>query len=457
MDIREEIRLSKEDKLPESSGLPYSGQQSVKGRRGLISPKKGKSDSPKKRQRSFSPRKGRVLMSERVFNPTPITQFNPVTNEVLNDNVKLVVMTEDAGIVKEYPIIVNQKLAAVVKDPLRYSRSVKGKPAGALVDKASVLSVTKTNVLTQLETAPDVVNDKVSKESVLSTGNVVNDKVSKESVLSTGNVDVVQVDPAKVVIQSVLTQLENAPDVENSAPDVGKNKNVVADKVDVAKDVVQDDPTKVVKECVAKDKPKDKPKGSVSFVVVRKDNRKENSKKEALFQKDKALNVVSKTSQSLRLLIWEEGKMEGWYGILIQFLLMKKRSEIKRNLIEQKNVKGWFEEKTSILVGGHSLFNLVERETGDEFVKKWAAQFSPKELKQIRVNDNAWIIENSEKQIMSESHEIQMESHEIQVESHEIPLKSQEIQSHESHEIMSDLMRFTLNLKRTKESHEIKS
>ncbi|GJU32911.1 hypothetical protein Tco_1176500, partial [Tanacetum coccineum] len=45
-----------------------------------------------------------------------------------------------------------------------------------------------------------------------------------------------------------------------------------------------------------------------------------------------------------------------------------------------------------IPVGGHSLFNLVERETGDEFVKKWAAQFSPKELKQIRVNDIARIL-----------------------------------------------------------------
>ncbi|GJU06502.1 hypothetical protein Tco_1122932, partial [Tanacetum coccineum] len=48
-----------------------------------------------------------------------------------------------------------------------------------------------------------------------------------------------------------------------------------------------------------------------------------------------------------------------------------------------------------IPVGGHSLFNLVERETGDEFVKKWAAQFSPKELKQIRVNDIARILVGS--------------------------------------------------------------
>ncbi|GKD03323.1 ulp1 protease family, C-terminal catalytic domain-containing protein, partial [Tanacetum coccineum] len=152
----------------------------VKGRRGLVSPKKGKSDSPKKRQRSSSPRKGRVVMSEMVFNPTPITQFNPVTNEVLNDNVKLDVMTEDA-VVKENQVSVNEKLAAVVKDPLKYNRSVKGKSTGvmnklslgksnvpvakddvvkssvdkeALVDKVRVLSVTKTNVLTQLETAP---------------------------------------------------------------------------------------------------------------------------------------------------------------------------------------------------------------------------------------------------------------------------------------------------------------
>ncbi|GJY13047.1 hypothetical protein Tco_0382356 [Tanacetum coccineum] len=231
MDIREEIRLSKEDKLPESSGLPHSGQQSVKGRRGLV-----------------SPRKGRVPMSERVFNPTPITQFNPVTNEVLNDNVKLAVMTEDADIVKENPVIVNQKLAAVLKDPLRYSRSVKGKPASvtnklslgksnvpvakddvvkisvdkeALVDKASVLSVTKTNVLTQLETAPDVVNDKVSKESVLSTGNVVND----------------QDDPAKT---NVIEIDKHKADVVKSS-NVVAYKNVVADKVDVAKDVVQDE------------------------------------------------------------------------------------------------------------------------------------------------------------------------------------------------------------------------
>ncbi|GJU32912.1 hypothetical protein Tco_1176501 [Tanacetum coccineum] len=356
----------------------------VKGRRGLV-----------------SPRKGRVPMSERVFNPTPITQFNPVTNEVLNDNVKLAVMTEDADIVKENPVIVNQKLAAVLKDPLRYSRSVKGKPASvinklslgksnvpvakddvvkisvdkeALVDKASVLSVTKTNVLTQLETAPDVVND----------------KVSKESVLSTGNVDVVQVDPAKVVIQSVLTQLENAPDVENSAPDtdvieidkykadvvkssnVVVDKNVVADKVYVAKDVVQDDPAKVVKESVAKDKPKgsassvvvnkdnregvndkvlgvvakDKPKGSVSSVVVRKDNRKESSEKEALFQKKKKLNVVSKDKPKSKASELVKRKRKGGPDSDSNSADKEEHSKKKPNR-KQKKLKAGLKRKTS--------------------------------------------------------------------------------------------------------------
>ncbi|GKF04740.1 hypothetical protein Tco_0035408, partial [Tanacetum coccineum] len=157
----------------------------AKGRRGLV--------SPKKRQSSFFPRKGRVVMSERVFNPTPITQFNPVTNEVLNDNVKLAVMTEDADIVKENPVSVNEKLAAIVKDPLRYSRSVKGKPA----DVMNKPSLGKSNVLVA---KADVVKSSVDKEALVDKAN----------------------DPAKVVIQSVLTQLENAPDVENSVPDVGK-------------------------------------------------------------------------------------------------------------------------------------------------------------------------------------------------------------------------------------------
>ncbi|GKD32895.1 hypothetical protein Tco_1248404, partial [Tanacetum coccineum] len=63
---------------------------------------------------------------------------------------------------------------------------------------------------------------------------------------------------------------------------MGLNKNVVANKVDMAKDVVQDDSAMVVKESVAKEKPK----RSASSVVVNKDNREGVN--------DKVLGVVAK-------------------------------------------------------------------------------------------------------------------------------------------------------------------
>nr|GEV98235.1 hypothetical protein [Tanacetum cinerariifolium] len=40
-------------------------------------------------------------------------------------------------------------------------------------------------------------------------------------------------------------------------------------------------------------------------------------------------------------------------------------------------------------LGGYSLFDLDERETDHEFVRKWAGQFNPLELKKVRVNDIA--------------------------------------------------------------------
>ncbi|GJQ92268.1 hypothetical protein Tco_0003407 [Tanacetum coccineum] len=83
MDIREELNLSKM-----SSG--------VKGRRGRDSPKKG-----------------RVPMSERFLNPTPITQYNPVTNEVVKESGKekpdVVVVNEKLDVVNENPDVVKGK------------------------------------------------------------------------------------------------------------------------------------------------------------------------------------------------------------------------------------------------------------------------------------------------------------------------------------------------------------
>nr|GFC91889.1 hypothetical protein [Tanacetum cinerariifolium] len=42
-----------------------------------------------------------------------------------------------------------------------------------------------------------------------------------------------------------------------------------------------------------------------------------------------------------------------------------------------------------VTFGGYSLFDLDERETDHEFIRKWAGQFYPLELKKVRVNDIA--------------------------------------------------------------------
>ncbi|GKD04679.1 hypothetical protein Tco_1179653 [Tanacetum coccineum] len=143
----------------------------------------------KGRRGSDSPKKGRVPMSERFLNPTPITQYNPVTNEVVKEsgkekpdvvvvNEKLDVVNENPDVVKEKPDFVKENPAsvkekpAVVKEALRYSRKV---------DKEAVvknkLSLGKSNVPTKLH------KDKVDKEAVADKASVQDDPDNSSSVV----------------------------------------------------------------------------------------------------------------------------------------------------------------------------------------------------------------------------------------------------------------------------------
>ncbi|GKB44583.1 hypothetical protein Tco_0889525, partial [Tanacetum coccineum] len=217
------------------------------------------STSVKGRRGRDSPKKGRVLMSERFLNPTRITQYNPVTNEVVKEcgkekpnvvvvNEKLDVVNENPDVVKEKPDFVKENPASVkekptvVKEALRYSRKV---------DKEAVvknkLSLGKSNVPIKLH------KDKVDKEVIADKASVQDDPGNSSSV-------VMSKDDRKGVNDKVL--------------------DVVA---------------------------KDKPKGSASSVVVNKDKRKESFEKEALFQKDKALNVVSKDNMGQTAKTWDCG------------------------------------------------------------------------------------------------------------------------------------------------------
>ncbi|GJX97439.1 hypothetical protein Tco_0353237 [Tanacetum coccineum] len=80
-------------------------------------------------------------MSERFLNPTPISQYNPVTNEVVKESGKekpdVVVVNEKLDVVNENPDVVKEKPDFVKENPA----SVKKKPKvdkEAVADKASV-------------------------------------------------------------------------------------------------------------------------------------------------------------------------------------------------------------------------------------------------------------------------------------------------------------------------------
>nr|GEZ99713.1 hypothetical protein [Tanacetum cinerariifolium] len=228
----------------------------VKGRIGRVSPMKskvtGKSDSHKSRW---------VSMSERVSNqpgdivltPRSISQYNPVTGQVVKDSDTAPVFIEKSigkpAVVKEKPDVVKEKPAVVKEKPT----VVKEK-----------LDVVKEK--------PAVLKDKRKTEK--------NSKALDNPKESDKAADVIESDKAADVIES---DKHKADVVKPSNVVADKVINVVADKVDVAKDKinVQDDPAKVVKEsvlAVVKNKPV-------------KDGK--NSAPDALFQKDKALNVVS--------------------------------------------------------------------------------------------------------------------------------------------------------------------
>ncbi|GJW56104.1 hypothetical protein Tco_0102835 [Tanacetum coccineum] len=347
MDIRDEIKAFKGDKSTKSSSLPDFGQNKpqnldtgVKGRIGRVSPMKskvtGKSDSHKSRW---------VPMSERVSNqpgdivlsPQPVSQYNPVTGQVVkeSDTAPVVieksigkpdVVKEKPDVVKEKPVVVKEKPVVVKEKPDVVKEKpvvVKEKPDVVKEKPAVVKDCLKLKRKTvknskaldnpkETDKVPDVIESDKHKADVVKPSNVVADKAinvvaDKAINVVADKVDVakdkinVQDDPAKVVKESVLAVAKNKPagDGKNYAPDVVKerrktmlpkyktnNKAPSVGKSNVLAELHKDKVLDVVS--------KDKPKGNASSVVMSKDKRKENSEKEALFQKDKALNVVLK-------------------------------------------------------------------------------------------------------------------------------------------------------------------
>ncbi|GJW56105.1 hypothetical protein Tco_0102836 [Tanacetum coccineum] len=281
--IDEDMRRNNEGTVtPERLNTRHSKvSPSVKGRIGRKSKVTGKSDSHKSRW---------VPMSERVSNqpgdivlsPQPVSQYNPVTGQVVKESDTAPVVIEKSigkpAVVKENPDVVKEKPAVVKEKPA----VVKEKPAVVKEKPAVVKDKRKTK-----KNSKELDNPKESDKAadVIETKDKIN----------------VKDDPAKVVKESVLAVTKNKPaeDGKNSAPDVVKERRktmLLKYKPDnkAPSDDKNNVPTELHKDKVLDVVSKDKPKGNASSVVVSKDKRKENSEKEALFQKDKALNVVSK-------------------------------------------------------------------------------------------------------------------------------------------------------------------
>ncbi|GJV71850.1 ulp1 protease family, C-terminal catalytic domain-containing protein [Tanacetum coccineum] len=277
MDIRDEIRLSKGDKLPKSSSLPDSDQNQslnkpkssfgVKGI-GRVSPMKskvtGKGDSPRSR---WVPRSER----DKVFNPQPVSQFNLVAGQVVLSNVN-VNESDKAPVVA----VGADKLFDLVKDKANVVKDkVKDTAVDAVNDKA--LDVVKEKRKTELlkdkpkDKAPRVIKNVIVKSTVvkeIDKASVVkeSDKVPvvKESDKASVVAPVLKENPADVIEKSTIVNKKEKPVVDVMSK-VAKDKENPS--IDVTRKVPTELPKKKHKADIPKDKPKPKDKHKVDSEV----------------------------------------------------------------------------------------------------------------------------------------------------------------------------------------------
>nr|GEW98959.1 monothiol glutaredoxin-S4-like [Tanacetum cinerariifolium] len=234
----------------------------------------GKSNSPKSRW---------VPMSERVFSPQPVSQYNPITGEVRKEIEKSAVDNPNVE-----PVVA--AVANVVKESVKVSSKVTSKVSDESVKESVMVPVVKKSVK-----ASSVGTDKLSSENqdkidlvankrsslVAEKIDVVKDKVtskvSDESVKESVMVPVVK---KSVKASSVGTDKLSSENQDKIDLVANKRSSLVAEKIDVVKDkvdVVSDKASDALKNkltgkgkkaVVSKDK--DKPKNIASDVVKEK-------------------------------------------------------------------------------------------------------------------------------------------------------------------------------------------
>ncbi|GJT56813.1 hypothetical protein Tco_0991867 [Tanacetum coccineum] len=245
MDIRDEIKASKVDKLtqssllsdsnvlPISSLLPDSDQNNLLnkpqlsyGVKGIVSPIKSKDTV-----NSDSPRHRRITITERDMlvssNAQPVSQFNPITGELIMSSAKAlkhkVPVKKSAAIMYKArkqkipvkkPAAVVEKLDAVVDKEMKHKAPAK-KPGSILVqDKDNVTASDKDNVVVN---DPAELDQEKDKEKLKAP--------AKEPASVMGRV----FDVAKQImfhVEDVLNNEARAADAKEKSDENGKKSTV---------------------------------------------------------------------------------------------------------------------------------------------------------------------------------------------------------------------------------------
>nr|GEW06372.1 hypothetical protein [Tanacetum cinerariifolium] len=517
MDIRDEIKLSKGDMLSDSDQNKHRnklpGVKAIDRVSSIKSKLKdtSKSNFPIKSKlkdtgKSNSPKSKWVPMSERVFSPQSVTQYNPITGEVRKESEKVTVVKKNsvvskskvAAVVSEKSTVVNESVvksiekSTVVKDMDVMSKVGISNVSVVVSEKSAVDDNPKTEpVVAAVESVVEKDNPKVTskvsdesvKESVkvpvvkksVKASSVVTDKPPSENQ---DKIDVVADKRSSVVAEKVDVVVKKS--IKASSLVADKPSSVVTNKVDVVKDKVDVVKDKGKKPVVGKDK--DKPKNIMPDVVKEKfkpnpkqkvisseipvlrlskqeENpevkakvnvkrkmilSKEDDRKKKLKGKSKkdlsdfkletdavdySSDEVDRKRKKLKIKAGLKRKRSGSDSSdsskidtkSIKLLISKLEKKVKKQESDEDSVpkkfKNFFSKKVKkevsdeeslpkmgdkievtpskirdmldVPFGGYSLFDLDERETDHEFVRKWAGQFYPLELKKVCVNDIA--------------------------------------------------------------------
>ncbi|GKB06595.1 hypothetical protein Tco_0834828 [Tanacetum coccineum] len=422
-----------------------------------------------------SPKKGRVPMSERFLNPTPITQYNPVTNEVVKESGKenpdVVVVNEKLDVVNENPDVVKGKPDFVKENPASVKEKTDCCEGGFKIHKEKVDKEAITDKASVQDDPGNSSTVIVSKDKRKGVNDKVLDVVAKDKPKGSASFVVVSKDMRKQSSEKeacficysntefdqlhALFQKDKALNVVSKDKPKGNASSELPnkkEKANIPKILSNEDHSKKKPEVdydsssdeVSDRKPK---KGKIKAEVKRKRkggpdsdsdsfNEEDHSKKQKKLKRKRndsdsdSLSIDRETIKRMINKLQKKVKKESdeettpvslFSAIrnssvdMLRFLNNIGFSSLNNVSIDKLPMKlGWFvvsrfknyklsfntgdqievtrskiHDVLGIPVGGYSLFKLDERETGDEFVKEWADQFSPIVLKKIRVNDIA--------------------------------------------------------------------